>query len=136
MIEIRGLKIDTTARRVWVNEEERTLTTKEFDLLTFLASHPNHVYTKEELFREIWDMESIGDIATVTVHIKKIRRRWRWIPPILSILRRYGEWGTGSRYRTEHILIIFLGEAAITLVCWNSADVDTALTDLSCRIYV
>ena len=75
VIEIRGLKIDTTARRVWVNGEERTFTTKEFDLLTFLASHPNHVYSKEELFREIWDMESIGDIATVTVHIKKIREK-------------------------------------------------------------
>lgn len=75
VIEIRGLKIDTTARRVWVNGEEKTFTTKEFDLLTFLASHPNHVYTKDELFSEIWDMESIGDIATVTVHIKKIREK-------------------------------------------------------------
>ena len=75
VVEIRGLKIDTTARRVWVNGEERAFTTKEFDLLTFLASHPNHVYTKDELFSEIWDMESIGDIATVTVHIKKIREK-------------------------------------------------------------
>ena len=73
VIDIRGLKIDTTARRVWVNGEEKPFTTKEFDLLTFLASHPNHVYTKDELFSEIWDMESIGDIATFTVHIKKIR---------------------------------------------------------------
>lgn len=73
IIEIRGLKIDKTARRVWVNGEERQFTTKEFDLLTFWAQNPNHVYTKEELFREIWDMESLGDIATVTVHIKKIR---------------------------------------------------------------
>ena len=70
IIEIRGLKIDKTARRVWVNGEEKNFTTKEFDLLTFLAQNPNHVYTKEELFREIWDMDSIGDIATVTVHIK------------------------------------------------------------------
>ena len=75
IIEIRGLKIDTTARRVWVNGEEKSFTTKEFDLLTFLAGHPNHVYSKEELFREIWDMESVGDIATVTVHIKKIREK-------------------------------------------------------------
>ena len=75
VIEIRGLKIDTTARRVWVNGEERSFTTKEFDLLTFLAGHPNHVYTKEELFREIWDMESVGDIATVTVHIKENQRK-------------------------------------------------------------
>ena len=75
IIEIRGLKIDTTARRVWVNGEEKTFTTKEFDLLAFLAAHPNHVYTKDDLFREIWDMESVGDIATVTVHIKKIREK-------------------------------------------------------------
>lgn len=75
IIEIRGLKIDKTARRVWVNGKEVPFTTKEFDLLTFLASHPNHVFTKEELFKEIWEMESIGDIATVTVHIKKIREK-------------------------------------------------------------
>lgn len=75
LIEIRGIKIDKTARRVWVNDEEKQFTTKEFDLLTFLAENPNRVFTKEELFREIWDMESIGDIATVTVHIKKIREK-------------------------------------------------------------
>ena len=67
VIEIRGIKIDKTARRVWVNGEETTFTTKEFDLLTFLAENPNRVFTKEELFREIWDMESVGDIATVKI---------------------------------------------------------------------
>ena len=75
IIEIRGMKIDKTSRRVYVNEEEKILTTKEFDLLSFLAENPDRVYTKEELFREIWDMESFGDIATVTVHIKKIREK-------------------------------------------------------------
>ena len=75
IIEIRGMKIDKTARRVYVNEEEKILTTKEFDLLSFLAQNPDKVFTKEELFREIWDMESFGDIATVTVHIKKIREK-------------------------------------------------------------
>ncbi|HIU87551.1 MAG TPA: response regulator transcription factor, partial [Candidatus Avilachnospira avistercoris] len=49
IIEIRGLRIDKTARRVWVNGVEKQFTTKEFDLLTFLAEHPNHVFTKEEL---------------------------------------------------------------------------------------
>ena len=75
IIEIRGIRIDKTARRVFINDEEKTFTTKEFDLLTFLAENPNHVFTKEEIFREIWDMDSIGDIATVTVHIKKIREK-------------------------------------------------------------
>ena len=77
IIEVRGVKIDKTARRVFVDGEEKNFTTKEFDLLTFLAENPNHVYTKEELFREIWDMDSVGDIATVTVHIKKIREKNR-----------------------------------------------------------
>ena len=56
IIEIRGIKIDKTARRVWVNGEEKTFTTKDFDLLTFLAQNPNRVFTKEELFSryEIW----------------------------------------------------------------------------------
>ena len=96
-IEIRGLKIDKTARRVWVNGEEKNLTTKEFDLLTFLAEHPNHVFSKEELFSRIWDMELIGDIATVTVHIKKIREK---IEPDKS-RPQYIEtiWGVGYRFK-------------------------------------
>ncbi len=68
--EIRGIKIDRTSRRVFVNDEEKAFTTKEFDLLYFLAKNPNRVFTKEEIFSNIWDLESVGDIATVTVHIK------------------------------------------------------------------
>ena len=97
VIEIRGIKIDTTARRVWVNGEERTFTTKEFDLLTFLASHPNHVYTKDELFSEIWDMESIGDIATVTVHIKKIREKIEFDTSKPQYIETI--WGVGYRFK-------------------------------------
>ncbi|MDD6441922.1 MAG: response regulator transcription factor [bacterium] len=97
IIEIRGLKIDTTARRVWINGEEKNFTTKEFDLLTFLASHPNHVYTKDELFREIWDMESIGDIATVTVHIKKIREKIEYDTSNPQYIETI--WGVGYRFK-------------------------------------
>lgn len=97
IIEIRGIKIDKTARRVWVNEEEKPFTTKEFDLLVFLAQNPNHVFTKEELFKEIWDMESIGDIATVTVHIKKIREKIE----MNTAKPQYIEtiWGVGYRFK-------------------------------------
>lgn len=97
IIEIRGIKIDKTARRVWINDEEKQFTTKEFDLLTFLAENPNRVFTKEELFREIWDMESIGDIATVTVHIKKIREKVE----INTAKPQYIEtiWGVGYRFK-------------------------------------
>ena len=97
VIEIRGIKIDKTARRVYVDGEEKSFTTKEFDLLTFLAENPNHVYTKEELFREIWDMDSFGDIATVTVHIKKIREKIE----IDTAKPQYIEtiWGVGYRFK-------------------------------------
>ena len=97
IIEIRGIKIDKTARRVWVNGEEKTFTTKEFDLLTFLAQNPNRVFTKEELFREIWDLESVGDIATVTVHIKKIREKIEYNnakPQYIETI-----WGVGYRFK-------------------------------------
>ena len=97
IVEIRGIKIDKTARRVWVNGEERQFTTKEFDLLTFLAENPNHVFTKEELFRKIWDMESIGDIATVTGHIKKSREKIEMNtnkPQYIETI-----WGVGYRFK-------------------------------------
>lgn len=97
VIEIRGLKIDKTARRVFVNGEEKQFTTKEFDLLTFLAQNPNHVYTKEELFRKIWDMESIGDIATVTVHIKKIREKIEYNTSKPQYIETI--WGVGYRFK-------------------------------------
>lgn len=97
IIEIRGLKIDKTARRVYVDGEERMFTTKEFDLLTFLAENPNHVYSKEELFREIWDMDSIGDIATVTVHIKKIREKVEYDTAKPQYIETI--WGIGYRFK-------------------------------------
>ena len=97
IIEIRGLKIDKTARRVWVNGEEKNFTTKEFDLLAFLAQNPNHVYTKEELFSKIWDMESIGDIATVTVHIKKIREKIEFNTAKPQYIETI--WGVGYRFK-------------------------------------
>ncbi len=97
IVEIRGIKIDKTARRVWINGEEKTFTTKEFDLLTFLAENPNHVFTKEELFREIWDMDSIGDIATVTVHIKKIREKIEFDTSKPQYIETI--WGVGYRFK-------------------------------------
>ena len=97
LFEIRDIKIDKTARRVWVRGEETQFTTKEFELLTFLAEHPNHVFSKQELFKEIWDMDSVGDIATVTVHIKKIREKVE----LNTNKPQYIEtiWGVGYRFK-------------------------------------
>ena len=98
--KIRGLgllKIDKTARRVYIDGVEKNFTTKEFDLLTFLAENPNHVFSKEELFRRIWNMESVGDIATVTVHIKKIREKVEYDTSKPQYIETI--WGVGYRFK-------------------------------------
>lgn len=97
IVEIRGIRIDKTARRVYVDGEEKVFTTKEFDLLTFLAENPNHVFTKEELFQEIWDMGPVGDIATVTVHIKKIREKIEKDTAKPQYIETI--WGVGYRFK-------------------------------------
>jgi DNA-binding response OmpR family regulator len=97
ILEIRGIRIDKTARRVYVNDEEKQFTSKEFDVLTFLASNPNKVFTKDELFSTIWDMESMGDIATVTVHIKKIREKIEYDTSNPQYIETI--WGVGYRFK-------------------------------------
>ena len=97
IVEIRGIRIDKTARRVYVDGVEKVFTTKEFDLLTFLAENPNHVFTKDELFREIWAMDSVGDIATVTVHIKKIREKIEKDTSKPQYIETI--WGVGYRFK-------------------------------------
>lgn len=97
IVEIRGIKIDKTARRVFVNGKEVIFTTKEFDLLTFLADNPNRVFTKDELFKNIWDMDSVGDIATVTVHIKKLREKIETDTSNPQYIETI--WGVGYRFK-------------------------------------
>ena len=82
---------------VSAKKEEKAFTTKEFDLLTFLAENPNHVFKKEELFNKIWDMESLGDIATVTVHIKKIREKIEFNTSKPQYIETI--WGVGYRFK-------------------------------------
>lgn len=96
-IKIRGLFIDKNSRRVYVNENEVILTTKEFDILTYLALNPNIVFSKEELFENIWDMDSLGDIATVTVHIRKIREKIEADPSNPQYIETI--WGAGYRFK-------------------------------------
>ena len=97
VVEIRGLKIDKGARRVFVDGEEKILTGKEFDLLLFLAEHPNHVYTKDELFKEVWEMDPMGDTSSVTVYIKKIREKIEADPSKPQYIETI--WGVGYRFR-------------------------------------
>ncbi|GFZ91457.1 DNA-binding response regulator [Paenibacillus marchantiophytorum] len=96
-VRIRGLMIDKTARRVFVNEKEVVFTTKEFDLLTHLAMNPNRVYSKEQLFDLLWGMDAMGEIATVTVHIRKLREKIEQDPSNPQYIETI--WGAGYRFR-------------------------------------
>ncbi|MED1468878.1 response regulator transcription factor [Bacillus salipaludis] len=92
-IRIRGLVIDEMARKVLVNNQKISLTAKEFDLLLFLAQHPNRVFSKEDLFESIWGLESSGDITTITVHIRKIRGKIEKDPSNPQFIETV--WGAG-----------------------------------------
>ncbi|KOP68596.1 transcriptional regulator [Bacillus sp. FJAT-18019] len=95
-IHIRGLVIDKSARRVYVRNQEVMFTTREFNLLEFLAAHPNRVFNKTELFERIWGMDSSGDIATVTVHIRKLREKMELDPSNPQYIETV--WGAGYRF--------------------------------------
>ncbi|MDK8182363.1 response regulator transcription factor [Paenibacillus sp. UMB4589-SE434] len=93
---IRELTIDKAARRVHVHGHEVVLTVREFDLLVFLALHPNRVFSKQELFERIWGMESMGDIATVTVHVRRLREKIETAPSNPQFIETI--WGAGYRF--------------------------------------
>lgn len=96
-IQIRGLIIQSGSRRVFIHDEEKTFTAKEYDLLTFLATNPNMVFSKEHLFERIWGYDSIGDTTTVTVHIRKIREKIEEDPSNPHFIETI--WGVGYRFK-------------------------------------
>jgi DNA-binding response OmpR family regulator len=96
-IMIRGLRIDKASRRVFINNHEVTFTAKEFDVLTFLALHPDHVFSKEQLFERLWGFDSLGDISTVTVHIRKIREKIETDSSNPQYIETV--WGAGYRFK-------------------------------------
>lgn len=96
-IEIDGLKLDGKSRRAFIGDKEIILTNKEFDLLYHLANSPDTVFSKEELFNEIWQYDSIGETSTVTVHVNRIRDKIKEIDPSLDFIHTV--WGKGYRFK-------------------------------------
>lgn len=96
-IRIRGLFIDKTSRRVTIHDREAMLTSKEYDLLLLFAAHPNRVFEKEELFERIWGLDSNGDAATVTVHIRRLREKIEHDPSYPQYIETI--WGVGYRLK-------------------------------------
>lgn len=97
VIEIDNLKLDKNARRASINGQEVSLTNKEFDLLYYLASNPDTVYSKEKLFDEIWQYDPIGETSTITVHVNRIRDKIKEIDPHADYVHTV--WGKGYRFK-------------------------------------
>ncbi len=70
-----SLEIDFDRRMVRIQNNPIELTVKEFDLLWILASHPNQVFSRNQLLNQVWDLDYYGDTTTVTVHIRRLREK-------------------------------------------------------------
>jgi DNA-binding response OmpR family regulator len=92
----KGLEINTASRQVIVNGRDVQLTTKEYELLVFLASHPNIVFTKDRLLDAVWGSGYYGDTATIAVHIQKVRKKIESDPALPTYIETI--WGTGYRF--------------------------------------
>jgi len=97
IIEIRGLKIDQDARKVFLNGEEKQLTAREYDMLLYFVQNPNKAIPKKELFSAVWGLESFGDISTVTVHINKLRDKIEYDSSNPQFIETV--WGVGYRFK-------------------------------------
>lgn len=96
-IIVGKLRILPEAWRVYVENKEIKLTNKEFELLLFLATNPNIVFTKERLFERLWGMDAMGDIATVIVHINRLREKIEKDSSKPDYIETV--WGAGYRFK-------------------------------------
>lgn len=90
-----NLRIFVKSRRVYLDGKEIALVNKEFELLLFLAENPNLVFSKDTLFDRVWGMDSFGDVATVTVHVNRLRDKLGKNQFIETV------WGAGYRFRID-----------------------------------
>jgi DNA-binding response OmpR family regulator len=89
-----SLRVDVAARRATRDGAELALTVREFDLLTFLMSHPGQAFTREQLMREVWGW-AFGDQSTVTVHVRRVREKVEPDPTNPTLIQTV--WGVGYR---------------------------------------
>ncbi|WP_163580590.1 response regulator transcription factor [Gracilibacillus saliphilus] len=99
IIQFKELKIDPVSHTVTVNGKEVKYSPKEFDLLYLMASHPNRVYTREQLLDLIWGLDEIVDIRTVDSHVRYVRDKLKKAgitnQPIVTV------WGVGYKFDWE-----------------------------------
>ncbi len=75
VIELKGMRIDRARREVWVGEREAALSGREFELLLFLAAHGGQVFTKRQLYEQVWPMEEGFDEGNMMAFISKLRKK-------------------------------------------------------------
>ena len=95
-VEIRDIVIDKGSHKVFVRGKEMKFTEKEYQLLLFMAENPDIAFTKDQIFDRIWGMDSIGDISTVTVHVKKVRDKLENSESLKPYIETV--WGVGYRF--------------------------------------
>jgi DNA-binding response OmpR family regulator len=91
-----NLRIDPRTHQVEIDERKIELTSKEFDLLYFLARHPSQVFTRAQLLDQVWGYEFFGDASTVTVHIRRLREKIETNPAEPRYLATV--WGVGYKF--------------------------------------
>lgn len=97
---LNGLFVmDLESRQLKVNQLPIELTATEFDLLSLLASHPNHVFTREILLDKIWDLNEIRDVRNVDSHIKNIRTKLKKISSDTNFIQTV--WGVGYKFNLQ-----------------------------------
>lgn len=96
VLTVKNLEINTASHKVYISGKEVSLTSKEYELLVFLASNPNIVFSKEHLLESIWGKDFYGEQATVSVHIQKIRKKIEKDPSNPEFIETL--WGTGYRF--------------------------------------
>lgn len=96
VLAARDLKIMPLSRRVFLKAREISLTKREYDVLLFLASHPDRVFSREQLFERVWGEDALGDTATVTVHVNRLREKIEADPSRPEYIETV--WGVGYRF--------------------------------------
>ncbi|MCU5098136.1 response regulator transcription factor [Bacillus wiedmannii] len=101
ILAFKGLTIDLNTYTVHTNKEEISLTGKELELLKFFTSNPGQVFTKTQLFRNVWDDNYIKDDNTVMVHIRKLRKKIEINPSNPKFIQTV--WGIGYKFVGEKL---------------------------------
>ncbi len=97
VIRLQDLQIDLFQRKVRIRDKEVDLTSKEFALLSLLASHPGRVFSREKLLEHVWGYDYYGDARTVDVHIRHMREKIEPDPATPQLILTV--WGAGYKFR-------------------------------------